>query len=67
MTKDELLEMLRMAHKKMLLNKKQTAQELGISEAGIDRLRRSGELSSRKVLGKIMFSIDEISRFLVDA
>ena len=67
MTKEELFEMLRGVHKKMLLNKKESANELGVSEAGIDRLRKNGILSSKKVLGRVMFSIDELSRFLADA
>ena len=67
MTKDDFLIMLRESYKKMLLNKKQTANELGISQAGLDRLRNTGQLSSRKVLGQIMFSIDEVARFLADA
>ena len=67
MTREEQLEMLRDVYKKMLLSKKESANELGVSEAGIDRMRRNGDLSSKKVLGKVMFSIDELSRFLADA
>ena len=51
----------------MLLSKKETAKELNISEATIDQLRKNGELSSKKILGQIMFSIDEIARFLYEA
>ena len=67
MTQDEFLAMLRENHKAMLLNKRMTAKELGISETGVDRLRHKGLLSSRKVLGQIMFTIGEISRYLADA
>ncbi len=67
MTQEEYLAMLRKNHKKMLLNKGMTAEELGISEATLDRLRNLGDISSKKVLGRIMFSIDEIARFLADA
>ncbi|MFK5936819.1 MAG: helix-turn-helix domain-containing protein [Sulfurimonas sp.] len=59
--------MLRENYKKMLLTKKETANELNVSEATIDRLRQNGKLNSKKVLGQIMFSIDEIARFLHEA
>ena len=67
MSQIELTQMLRDNHEKMLLTKKETAKELSISEASIDRLRKNGQLESKKVLGQIMFSIDEIARFLADA
>jgi hypothetical protein len=59
--------MLRENYKKMLLTKKQTANELSVSEATIDRLRQNGKINSKKVLGQIMFSIDEVARFLYEA
>ena len=59
--------MLRENYKKMLLTKKETANELNVSEATIDRLRQNGKLNSKKVLGQIMFSIDEIARFIYEA
>jgi len=59
--------MLRENYKKMLLTKKETANELNVSEATIDRLRQNGKLNSKKVLGQIMFSIDEVARFLHEA
>ncbi|QSZ41356.1 helix-turn-helix domain-containing protein [Sulfurimonas aquatica] len=64
MTYEEFLAMLRDNYNKMLLTKKETAKELGTSEATIDRLRKNGLITSKKVLGQIMFSIDEIARFL---
>lgn len=67
MSQLNFLTMLRENHNKMLLSKKETAKELNISEATIDRLRKTGQLSSKKISGKIMFSIDEIARFLYDA
>ena len=67
MTQEEFLTILRENYKRMLLSKKKTANELGISEATLDRLRQTGQISSKKVLGQIMFSIDEIARFLADA
>ena len=60
-------EILRENYQKLLLTKKEAARELNISEATIDRLRQSGKLSSKKVLGSVMFSIDEIARFIEEA
>ena len=59
--------MLRDNYNKMLLTKKEIASELNVSEATIDRLRQQGQLSSKKVLGQIMFSLDEVARFLYEA
>jgi len=59
--------MLRENYQKMLLTKKETANELNVSEATIDRLRQNGKINSKKVLGQIMFSIDEVARFLNEA
>ncbi len=67
MEQDEYITILRQNHDKMLLSKKATAHELSISEATLDRLRQNGKITSKKVLGQIMFSIDEIGRFLADA
>ena len=64
MTIEERYKVLRETHQKMLLTKRETAKELSTSEASIDRLRASGELQSKKILGKIMFSLDEIVRYL---
>ena len=67
MSQIEFREMLRENYNKMLLTKKETANELNVSEATIDRLRHHGQLNSRKVLGSIMFSLDEIARFIYEA
>ena len=64
MTREEQFKTMRETHEKMLLTKRETAKELSISEATLDRLRTAGELNSKKVLGQIMFSIDEIARYL---
>ena len=63
----ETISLLRENHKKMLLTKKETAQELSVSEATLDRLRKDGAITSKRVMGQIMFGIDEIARFLEDA
>ncbi|QOY52626.1 helix-turn-helix domain-containing protein [Candidatus Sulfurimonas baltica] len=67
MSKFDLIAMLRENYKRMLLTKKETANELNVSEATIDRMRQNGLLNSKKVLGQIMFSLDEIARFLYEA
>lgn len=67
MSQLDLITMLRENYKRMLLTKKETANELNVSEATIDRMRQNGLLNSKKVLGQIMFSLDEIARFLYEA
>lgn len=67
MDQNEYTIILRQNHDKMLLTKKETSKELSISEATLDRLRQNGKITSKKVLGQIMFSIDEVARFLADA
>ncbi len=68
MTKEEFIEMIRTYHKKMILNKRETAGELGgISIETLDRMRRKGVISSKKINGQIMFKADEIYRYLYEA
>ncbi|MCG3676215.1 helix-turn-helix domain-containing protein [Aliarcobacter butzleri] len=67
MSQQDFLNMLRDNYKKMLLTKKETAKELNVSEATIDRLRQNGQLNSKKILGQVMFSLDEVARFLYEA
>ena len=67
MSQSELITMLRDNYNRMLLTKKEIATEFNVSEATIDRLRQQGQLSSKKVLGQIMFSLDEVARFLYEA
>ena len=64
MSKIEFIEMLRTNYKRSLLSKRETANELNISSATIDRLRKSGAISSRKVGGGIYFTLDEIANFV---
>ena len=67
MSQQDFLNMLRDNYKKMLLTKKETAKELNVSEATIDRLRQNGQLNSKKILGQVMFSLDEVARFLYES
>ncbi len=59
-----ILENLENRFKKLLLNKKETAKELNISQATLDRLRKSGDIKSKKVGGGIFFTINEIASFV---
>ena len=67
MTQEEFLFMLRDTHDKMFLTKKEARKELNISEGTLDRLRKNGTISSKKILGQIMFDIGELARFMADA
>lgn len=67
MSKMEYVEILRANYKRMLLTKKETANELNISSATIDRLRKNGEINSRKIGGGVYFSIEEIARFVYES
>jgi len=66
--KERIAESLQIKYDTMLLNKEQTAQEVGaISQTSLDRLRQTGKITSRKVLGQIRFSVNEVARFIADA
>jgi len=49
-----------------LISKREAAKELGCSCSTIDRMRIDGLISSKKIRGKIMFSLDEITRLIVE-
>ena len=66
MSKIEYIEILRKNYNRVLLTKKETAQELNISSATVDRLRKNGVLNSRKIGGGIYFTLEEIARFIYD-
>lgn len=58
------LDNLQHRHKKSLLTKKETAKELNVSEATLDRLRKSGVIKSKRVGGGVFFTINEIVTFI---
>ena len=58
------LDNLQQRYKKLLLSKKETARELNISQATLDRLRKNGEIVSKRVGGGVFFTIQEIASFL---
>ena len=51
-------------YKKSLLSKKEAAEELSISTATLDRLRKKGLIRSKRVGGGIYFTLNEIALFL---
>ena len=51
-------------YKKLLLNKKEASQELGISISTLDRLRKSGYLKEKRIGGGVFFTLDEIVDFI---
>lgn len=59
-----ILEQLQERHQKSILSKKETAKELGVSEATVDRLRKTGELKAKKIGGGVFFTINEIASYL---
>ena len=51
-------------YKKLLLNKKEASQELGISISTLDRLRKSGYVREKRIGGGVFFTLDEIVDFI---
>ena len=51
-------------YKKSLLSKKEAAEELNISIATLDRLRKQGLIRSKKVGGGIYFTLNELATFI---
>ena len=58
------IDMLYKKHDKLYLNKEDTAQELGIGRATLDRMRIDGEIKSSSIKGSIKFSLSEIAKFI---
>lgn len=61
-----VVKQLREKHGKSLLNKREVAEELGISVASIDRLRTSAAIKSKKVLGLVQFRLLDVAEFIVE-
>lgn len=60
----ELKIQIQQRYKKLLLNKKEASQELGISISTLDRLRKEGYLKEKRIGGGIFFTLDEIVDFI---
>ena len=57
-------EHLQQKYKKLLLSKKETAEELSISQTTLDRLRKSGAIKSKSIGGGVYFTIKEIASYI---
>lgn len=64
MSQEEVTQIYTEKYGRMILNKSEVAKELGISEASIDRMRKTGEIEAKKIGGKIMFNVSELSRMV---
>lgn len=64
MTKTEYEQDIIKRYGTQLLKKNQAASELQVSEMTIDRLRKSGELKSKKVGGIIRIPASSVAEFL---
>lgn len=59
-----IINQIQQRYKKSLLSKKEAARELNISIATLDRLRNQGLIKSRRVMGGVFFTINEIASFI---
>ena len=57
-------EMLYKKHGRLYLSKEETANELGLARATIDRMRQTGEIKGSKIRGSIKFALTEIAKFI---
>lgn len=57
---------LKQKYMRMLITKREAAQELGNSIASIDRMRKNGLIASKSIGGKVMFTTDELARVIVE-
>lgn len=61
---NDYIALLQNKYSKMLLSKAETAKELNVSEATIDRLRKSGAIKSKKVGGQIFFTLATVAEYV---
>ena len=61
---EKIYDLLYSKYGRVVLNKKETAEELHCSVQSIDRIRKSGELRSKMIRGQVFFTVDEVARFL---
>jgi hypothetical protein len=59
-----IINQIQQRYKKSLLSKKEAARELNISIATLDRLRNQGLIKSKRVMGGVFFTINEIASFI---
>lgn len=63
MNQQTVIDLLYKKHGKLYLNKEETAKELDVGRATLDRMRQTGEIKSSKIKGSIKFSLTEIAKF----
>jgi len=57
---------LRDIYQTSLLTKQELARELGdVSISTVDRMRKEGLIRSRKVLGQVRFTIEDVAEYLI--
>lgn len=61
-----MVEMMHNRYKKSVISKQETAEETGLSVSTIDRLRAEGSLRSKKIGGRIFFTLYEVAYFIVE-
>ena len=64
MSTQEYFTLLQSKYGRMLLSKSETANEIGISEATLDRLRKQNAIRSKKVGGKVFFTIANVADYI---
>ena len=64
-TTNSYAESLRKQYGTALLSKEQTAKELSISRATLDRIRKEGQIKSQKIGQQIRFNVTEIARVVM--
>lgn len=64
MTAKEYIEQVREEYGTLMLDKKQTARELGISVNGLDNLRTDGEIKFITIGNRIKFNASDIAKMM---
>lgn len=63
---NEIVASLNGKYKRMLISKSEFANELNVSEATIDRLRKAGAIKSKKVGGQIYFTLATVAEYIAE-
>ena len=63
---NEIVASLNKKYDRMVISKSEFANELNISEATIDRLRKAGAIKSKKVGGQIYFTLATVAEYIAE-
>jgi excisionase family DNA binding protein len=63
---NEIVASLNGKYKRLLISKSEFANELNVSEATIDRLRKAGAIKSKKVGGQIYFTLATVAEYIAE-